>query len=126
MLGGVGGDTIDVGTGDNIVLGDNGFIDYVSVDTDPGDIDQIGSTDTADGGIDDITSGGGDDIVIGGTAGDTIDAGDGDNIVIGDSGTITASNATDDPTLAGHPLTIGRIETIAPGTGGDDRLAARP
>ena len=122
VLGGAADDIIGVSEGDNIVLGDSGYIDYVSIDSDPSDIDAIGSVDAGIGGVDKITSGDGDDIIIGGSVGDTIVAGDGDNIVLGDSGTITASDATDTPTLAGHPLTIGLIETINSVVGGGDNI----
>ena len=45
LLGGYMGDPIEAGEGDNIVLGDNGFVDYVIIDSDPNDIDRIWSTD---------------------------------------------------------------------------------
>ena len=120
VLGGDVDDTINAGEGNNIVLGDNGYIDYVIDDGDPSDIDQIWSTVPGIGGVDHITTGAGDDIVIGGTAGDTVTVGDGDNIVIGDSGQITSASTDLDPQLESYPMTLGRIETIAPDVGGND------
>ena len=102
ILGGEGGDTIVasdltnlLATDHNIVLGDDGYIDYdndqalSSNPTDASDIDEIFSTSTdANGGADTIDTGDGDDIVIGGRFDDTINVGNGDNLVIGDSGRI--------------------------------------
>src|SRR5207244_2395171 len=125
ILGGADADTINAGDGHNIVLGDTGYIDYVGLDNDPSDIDRIASpVDLADAGIgggDQITTGAGDDIILGGAAGDGINAGDGDNLVLGDSGQITAA-AGSFRTLAGQPLTIGVIATVAPGVGGGDAI----
>ena len=123
-----------MGEGDNIVLGDDGAIDYVreerdgdvpGADTDASDIDLILSLSTTDGGgADDIDSGSGDDIIIGGRFGDIIDAGDGDNLVFGDSGEITAAQA--DTTRRGsQPLTLmtlGRIKTTEYADGGADDI----
>ena len=93
---------INAGAGRNIVLGDDGAIDYVRAEREPGepgadfdasDIDLITSLSTSmHGGVDDITTGGGNDIVIGGRFGDTIDAGNGQNIVLGDSGQLVAAD----------------------------------
>jgi Ca2+-binding RTX toxin-like protein len=122
VVGGFGSDTINTGAGADIVLGDDGQVDYVVTDSSSADIDLIQSTSTtAFGGADTITTAGGDDIVIGGRAGDTIDAGDGNNVVIGDSGQITA-DVVDAPQLAGQPITLGLIETIQIGDGGNDLL----
>jgi len=131
IFGGDEDDTIDAGEGNNIVFGDNGLIDYVRAETDPGvpgadldqgDIDLIESNATTfAGGIDNITSGDGQDIIIGGRFGDTVNAGNGDNLVIGDSGRITAADA-DDPQFAGMPMTFGLIETIEPDDGGKDNV----
>ena len=126
-------EVINVGEGNNIVLGDDGAIDYVRAEREPGvpgadldasDIDLIVSlSTTAGGGIDDIDSGSGDDILIGGRFGDTIDTVDGNNLIIGDSGIITAasSGATN---FSDQPITIGRMETTAFGDGGADTINA--
>ena len=92
-------------------------------DTDASDIDLIESLSTnAGGGVDTITTLGGDDIVIGGLFGDTINAGDGDNLILGDHGRITASSASTPHQLAGQPITLGLIETIAFTDGGSDTI----
>ena len=122
LLGGQMDDTIAGNEGNNIILGDHGYIDYVVADGDRSDIDAIVSTSTtAFGGADQITAGSGQDIIIGGRFGDTINAGDGDNLVIGDSGQITAA-ASGAPQLAGLPITLGLVETIAFDDGGVDGI----
>ena len=127
-------DAIIVSGGNNIVLGDDGQIDYVLVergattgvqgaDTDAADIDLIESLSTTSaGGVDNITANGGNDIILGGRHGDTINAGDGSNLVIGDSGRITAAN-TGVAQFADVPMTFGLIETIAFGDGGSDSIS---
>src|SRR6185369_6727133 len=101
IVAGTGADTVDAGPGNNVVLGDDGAIDYVRLergaatpgaDLDPSDLDLITSQSTTIfGGTDNITTGDGNDIVIGGRFDDTIKAGGGNNLVIGDSGMITAA-----------------------------------
>src|SRR5439155_1500793 len=86
VIGGVGNDVIDahlnetatVLDGDNIVIGDNGFVDWTAAertqatpsagdDTDPSDIDRVSSFAPTNGGNDTITTGAGYDLIIGGT-----------------------------------------------------------
>ena len=55
VLGGFLNDTIAVGDGHNIVLGDNGSIDYSAADGNPADIDEIVSAAPNYGGSDTIT-----------------------------------------------------------------------
>src|SRR5262249_36848271 len=75
VVGGFGNDTIVTGADADIVLGDDGQVDYVGGDNDSTDIDLITSTSTTEfGGSDTIITQGGDDIVIGGRFGDNIDA----------------------------------------------------
>jgi len=124
VVGGNGNDVITTGGGADIVLGDDGRVDYIGQDGDSTDIDSITSTSTnAFGGSDSIVTGGGSDIVIGGRAGDSIDAGNGDNLVIGDSGNIVAGNGNTQQ-LPGQPITLGVIESIALGDGGDDAITS--
>ncbi|MDT8419498.1 MAG: calcium-binding protein, partial [Desulfuromonadales bacterium] len=118
VFGGAGADTVTISGGHNIVLGDNGMINYGS-DGDLGDIDLIDSTDPAVGGVDMVTTGSGDDMIVGGAYGDIIDSGDGYNLVIGDNGSVTATDGSYQ-TLPNQPMTIGRIETTAFGIGGVD------
>ena len=77
-------DSITAGTGNDVVLGDSGALDYVG-----GDLRTIASTASGVGGSDTITGDDGDDIVIGGAAGDTIAGNLGNDLLLGDEGTIT-------------------------------------
>ena len=97
VIGGLGVDAITVTDGDNVVLGDEGFVQYqdqadtagVSV---PGEaaslyLDLAGTF--VQGGIDTITTGMGDDTVVAGLGDDVVTAGDGANVVLGDEGGVT-------------------------------------
>ena len=103
---------------DNIVLGDNGYIDWTARDSgrdsihgqtylhlgddnDPNDIDRISTTDPNEGGPDTITTGAGDDFVFGGTSGDIIHAGAGNDLVFGDHGKAEAATTITAITLEG-------------------------
>ena len=110
MLGGTDSDTITAGSGDNVIVGDDGVATFST----SGLLLQVLSTDTTDGGVDTITTLGGSDHIVGGYAGDDIDAGEGDNIVLGDSGQL------DYATGSGSSI-ITSAQTTAPGEGdGDD------
>lgn len=133
LLGGFGADTLSAGEGNNIVLGDDGQIDYArslrapvgtaGADADPFDMDLIESLSTsANGAADTITAGSGDDLIIGGRFGDTIDAGEGENLVIGDHGRVTASSSNGPNLIGGQPVTLGLVETMAFDDGGDDTI----
>ena len=124
VVGGFGDDAITTGVGADIVLGDDGRVDYIGADGDPTDIDVIESiSTTAFGGADTISAGAGSDIVIGGRGDDLIDAGEGSNLVIGDSGRVTAADLHA-PQLPGQPITLGVVETIQPDDGGNDTITA--
>jgi Ca2+-binding RTX toxin-like protein len=94
ILGGVGGDTIygDAVTEaayDNadVILGDNGFINFVGESTaDPSTLELIQTLDVHLGGVDTIHGNDGDDIILGGKDGDTIHGNAHDDIVLGDFG----------------------------------------
>lgn len=132
VVGGDAGDLITVsdlnnpGVADhNIVIGDDGFVDYAIADNDPSDIDALASTSpTLGGGEDIVETGDGDDIVIGGRFDDTIRARNGDNIVFGDSGRILAAtvDSTTQPHFQRQPITLGRVETIEDTDGGADTI----
>ena len=122
VIGEAADDFIDAGSDDDLVLGDNGTLDYASADGDGSDIDVVTSLDPAIGGADTIFAGTGDDIVIAGTDRDSVDAGEGNDVVIGDSGRITA--ATVDAPQTALPITIGVVETIASGVGDADSILA--
>ncbi len=85
VFGGPAGDTISSTGGHNVVLGDDGYVDWgVS------ELTAIVPTDPTDGGADTITlTGAGSNYVIGGAAGDTITTGPSDDLIFGDFGQIT-------------------------------------
>ena len=88
LIGGAGNDTLQGGNGDNIILGDNGYVHRVA-----GVALQVYSIDTTVGGVDHITSGSGDDLIIGGAAGDYILGTSGNDVILGDNGVINLNNA---------------------------------
>ncbi len=104
ILGGAAGDIIRAGDGNNVVLGDFGWITM-----DSGLFTRIETTDEQYGGSDSITTENGDDIILGGAAGDTIYAGEGNDIILGDLGEIGLTDGI-----------ISLIETIDVPHGGDD------
>ncbi|HWS58685.1 MAG TPA: calcium-binding protein, partial [Actinotalea sp.] len=133
VLGGAGGDQITTNRGETsslpdasgIVFGDNGVIDWVSLDANTADVDRVWSTDPARGGADTITTGRGDDLVVGGTGGDTITVSDGRNVVLGDNGRFTATSpAVSTPAWGALSLTAGRLETTDPTVGGGDTITS--
>jgi len=113
ILGGVGGDTVygDRATpttastaddGDDVVLGDNGLLDFENGDADPQSLDLISSFTDGLGGTDTISGNAGNDVVIGGSGGDVIygnndaataDDKDGEDILVGDNADIIMSEA---------------------------------
>ena len=130
VLGGSGMDVVHAGVGDfsDVVLGDNGEVDFDTT-TVPGTalVKTIASEPTDFDGVDEIIVGDGEDFVIAGGEGDrvnyTLDAGgepvqiaDGDDAadyVIGDYGQALFDTTTGESV-------IDFIETIAPEHGGDD------
>ena len=87
------GETTDALDGNNIVVGDYGFVDYLVDDVEPGDnthdIDVISS-------FEDATSLGGDDRIVTGAANDIILGGAGGDILHGDAGSdLVRISATD-------------------------------
>ena len=111
-LGGQGDDTIDVGTGDNIAIGDSGRLEF------SGGLPVVARTIApAIGGVDTIRSSTGVDIVLGGIDGDTIETGSNTDVVVGDNGValfdIVAVNGVPTSVLA-------FIESTDTDLGGDD------
>ena len=103
VFGGAAGDTITTNVGEtlarpdgnNVVVGDYGFLSWVeSYNPSPISLDWVRTTDEAFGGADTITTGTRHDFVFGGNAGDVINAGTGENIVFGDYGRITGIEST--------------------------------
>jgi Ca2+-binding RTX toxin-like protein len=89
ILGGMDGDWLEGNADRDIILGDNGMLDWVltSVDSsepDPTTLDLIIATDPNDGGVDTIYGGTENDIAFGGTDGDTIYGNPGNDLLFGD------------------------------------------
>ena len=72
LIGGPDDDVIVSTGGDNTVFGDNGLIDYVSLDGDPTNVDKLQTLNPTDGGNDHITTEAGHDRVLGGAGDDVI------------------------------------------------------
>ena len=111
MVGGGGNDTIIVGDGVNLVVGDNASVTPSRVQT----------TDPGTGANDTITTGAGADIVLAGDGADVVVTGGGNDIVLGDNGFVVFGSppiliSTTDPT-------IGDGDTIDSGDGNDIVLA---
>ncbi|MEH6829476.1 MAG: calcium-binding protein [Sulfitobacter sp.] len=121
VLTGLGADQITDSSGDNVLLGDHGLIDYASADGDISDIDLIRSTAVRLGGNDVITTADGSNIVIGGFGSDVITAQTGTNIIFGDAGKIVAA-VTDAPQIAGLAMTLSVMRTFAPTKGAYDTV----
>src|SRR5690606_20263380 len=112
ILGGAGGDEIDAGEGDNIVIGDSGKLVYSE-----GVLSTVETTAHDTGGNDTISTGSGNDLIFGGFGTDVITAAGGENLILGDNG--IASFLTD-----GDGLSLDLLETTAPALGGDDVISS--
>ena len=97
VIGSLGDDKITVADGNNVIFGDEGFVKYQDqADTNTtsvlGEVASSyidGAGRFVQGGVDEIETGGGNDTIIAGLGNDDIGASDGDNIVLADDGTIT-------------------------------------
>ncbi|MBR9911354.1 MAG: hypothetical protein GYB33_13485, partial [Gammaproteobacteria bacterium] len=88
VIGGFGTDTITTLGGDDIIIGDNGSIDYTaSILIKSTDIDET------TGAKDIIDAGAGFNVVLGGAGGDEIDSAGDDDIIIGDHGEVYFNDA---------------------------------
>ena len=110
MLGGLGGDNIATGTGQDTVIGDHGMVQWNPAGTLRV---QIASSLPALGGGDTITTGDGDKTVVGGFGADLVRTGSGADTVLGDNGQLDFSNGV---------LTRMRSTDVGAGTGGSDSL----
>jgi Ca2+-binding RTX toxin-like protein len=108
ILGGAKGDFIWGNTGDEVILGDNGRLDFV-VDLDADTLDLIETTDPSVGGIDTIEGNEDADTILGGPYGDYIWGHEADDMILGDSGKVTQPGEI-----------VERIETTDPAIGGAD------
>ncbi|MDH4109610.1 MAG: hypothetical protein OEW35_14975, partial [Gammaproteobacteria bacterium] len=83
ILGGFGSDEITTLGGSDVIIGDNGLLDYRA-----GLLIRTTDADESSGAGDQIQAGAGRNVVLGGAGGDTITTGDGDDIVVGDHGEV--------------------------------------
>ena len=115
IIAGVGRDTVNANLGDDVVIADNGEIDFnvPGVDTDPLSIDLIQSTDLTLGDADIVNAGEGDDIVIGGFAADQLHGEVGNDLIFGDNGRVEL--------VAGVVTYVVTTDTSA-ATGGNDLI----
>ncbi|MEG4104110.1 DUF4347 domain-containing protein, partial [Microcoleus sp. Pol17C6] len=90
ILGGYANDRLTGNTEADIILGDNGVLNYV-VDNNPATLDLVTTTNPTLGGNDIIDGNEGDDIAFGGSAADIINGGDGKDLVFGDHGKVDFS-----------------------------------
>ena len=112
VLGGDGSDEIDAANGDNAVLGDHG-VTVAEFTVDVTAITAV-TTNPGAGDSDVITVGDGDDVVLGGDGADDIVAAHGDNVVLGDHGTTEAEFTADSTTVT--------AATTEPGAGDSDLI----
>ena len=125
VLGGFGNDRITADIGADILLGDNGSIDY-TLDTDLTTLDRITAM-SADGGDDTILGKSGDDVILGGAGNDTLAGDDGQDVILGDNGAITLVNnlitriSTSEATVGGNDVITGGndADIVLGGTGND-------
>jgi len=112
VLGGFADDTITAYSGNDILIGDNGEVDYNASGTTR---EAIRATAIDQGGDDSITAGTGDNFVVGGFGSDVLASGDDDDVIFGDNGEALFVNGLFD-------LARGTDTTAA--TGGPDDIAS--
>ncbi len=114
LIGGDGTDTITGGIGNDVILGDNGYVtrDANNVVTKVETADEDGTT----GGDDVIDSFAGDNVILGGTGKDTITAPIGNNIILGDNGEVNLNSADSNDVFSKNPA-MGDTDTITGGNG---------
>ena len=118
IVGGNGADQITAGDGDNVVIGDNGLIDY-SADGDLSTLNVAVTTDSAAGGGDDVITGGvGNNLIIGGLGSESITMTGGQNIIVGDNAEVIFSQGGLDRVRSLEPE-LGAADTIVSGGGAD-------
>ena len=124
ILGGFGVDTITLGGGTAVVLGDNGIVQRRGGSVGFGtlaDVNEVATIDTsaATGAHDDITSNGGSNIILGGVDKDTITANAGSqNIILGDNGEVHMNQPTSNDIFSyvTGPGALGDDDTINAGS----------
>ena len=122
VIGGSFDDSIEALGGDNILIGDNGTINYLSTDSDSTTLDEVTTQDDYYGGVDTIITGTGNDILIGSSLNDVLTSSGGNNIVLGDRGYIRYLNGFLDE-ISSTFLDEGLGDTITTGDGDDIVIA---
>ncbi|MFF9468200.1 MULTISPECIES: hypothetical protein [unclassified Methylobacterium] len=113
ILGGAGGDLIDGGSGDAVVLGDAGLVRLVN-----GSPVRVESTDVAVAGDDTVTLGAGNGVVLGGSGADRLTLGTGRSVVLGDNGSVDLDASARPVEITSTAPEVGGRDTIVVGDGG--------
>ncbi|MCT7970157.1 proprotein convertase P-domain-containing protein [Laspinema sp. D1] len=123
LLGGFGIDTLDGADGTDIILGDNGELDY-TLDGNLNTLNRVTTTDPTQGDRDLIAGGNDNDVIFGGTLGDTITAGEGNDLAFGDHGKVEGIiDLTQLPlNQPNPPFTFTAIDTQLEDRGGDELI----
>ncbi|MDD5049799.1 MAG: hypothetical protein PHH09_12815 [Methanoregulaceae archaeon] len=108
VIGGVGSDTVTGGDDSDYVLGDHGSMTF----TDAGILTQMTSSLDSLGTGDTITLGEGDNVAIAGQGDDTVTSGSGEDVVLGDSGVANFDSAG----------VLTDASSASPDQGGDDTI----
>ncbi|MEW6155801.1 MAG: hypothetical protein AB1813_00100 [Verrucomicrobiota bacterium] len=120
IFGGTAGDTISSHTGNDIVIGDQGIIDYTN-----GNLTQITTNDGVDTefGVDLIDAGNGNNIVFAGLGGDDVTSFEGQDVIAGDQATMVVLESGIWISVTTHDFTRGGNDVIRSGAGDDVVLA---
>jgi len=118
VLGGTQADTMQLGAGDDIAIGDNGKVRYQSNSSvDANKLDYVRSASYDIGGSDRINGDAGDDLILGGFAADFLSGGTGNDTMLGDNAEVLALTSL--ATLRASKITTTDTENS---TGGNDTL----
>ena len=117
VIAGVGDDTVSSTGGENVMLGDIGYI----LSDLTGRYTEAATGDPTLGGSDSLVGGDNRDILFGGVAGDTVDGAAGDDLLVGDAGKVTRTPTT--IILETTDFFVGGIDTITGGPGLDRIIA---
>lgn len=116
LVGGGNDDSIEGLTGNDVILGDHGYVDRDGADT----ILTIRTIFPASGGADEATGGSGDDVILGGADGDILHGNTGDDTLLGDNGLLDWIDPVLDP--GQDKSTLDLITTTSPNDGGEDMI----
>ncbi|MCP4172972.1 MAG: calcium-binding protein, partial [Fuerstiella sp.] len=108
VIGGQGDDNITAGSGINTILGDDGIATFFV----NGDLQDIRSLNSGNGGHDDIQLTSGTNSVIAGSGNDAVNVGSGNNLIVGDEG----------EAILNADGTVDQLRTLNSGIGGTDTV----